>query len=99
MARYFLTNKAVEDLAAIWEYIFDTWSERQADKCHDMLTSSLQEILEHPDLGKKYPELDTGVMGLSVGKHVVFYRMVQSTNVEVLRILHQRLDSKSRMQE
>lgn len=32
MASYVLTNKAVEDLSSIWEYTFDTWSERQADK-------------------------------------------------------------------
>ncbi|NTS44002.1 type II toxin-antitoxin system RelE/ParE family toxin [Flavisolibacter sp. BT320] len=99
MAKYFLTNKAVEDLAAIWEYTYDTWSERQADKYHEMLTSSFQEILEHPDLGKKYPEIDTSVMGLRVGKHIVFYRMVQSSDIEVLRILHQRMDLKSRMQD
>jgi toxin ParE1/3/4 len=99
MAKYFLTNKAVEDLAAIWEYTYDTWSESQADKYHELLTSSFQEILEHPDLGKKYPEIDTSVMGLRVGKHIVFYRMVQTSDIEVLRILHQRMDLKSRMQD
>nr|MBR2109993.1 type II toxin-antitoxin system RelE/ParE family toxin [Alistipes sp.] len=31
MAKYHLTNKAVEDLSNIWEYTVDTWSERQAD--------------------------------------------------------------------
>ena len=31
MARYKLTNKAVEDLAQIWNYTFNKWSENQAD--------------------------------------------------------------------
>ena len=31
MAKYKLTNKAVEDLSDIWNYTFDHWSERQAD--------------------------------------------------------------------
>ncbi len=31
MAKYQLTNKAVEDLTNIWEYTVDTWLERQAD--------------------------------------------------------------------
>jgi toxin ParE1/3/4 len=99
MAKYFLTNKAVEDLSAIWEYTCDTWSERQADKYYEMLTSSFQEILEQPELGKQYPEIDTSVMGLQVGKHIVFYRIVPSNDIEVLRILHQRMDLKSRMEE
>ena len=35
MAKYHLTNRAVEDLSNIWEYTVDTWSERQAeDDCH-----------------------------------------------------------------
>lgn len=99
MAKYFLTNKAVEDLSEIWEYTYDTWSERQADKYHEMLTTCFQEILEHPDLGKKYPEIDKGVMGFRVGKHIVFYRMTPSSDIEILRILHQRMDLKSRMQD
>ncbi len=32
MAKYKLTNKAVKDLANIWNYTFEAWSERQADK-------------------------------------------------------------------
>lgn len=99
MAKYFLTYKAVEDIAAIWEFTYDTWSERQAYKYHEMLTSCFQEIPEHPDLGKKYPEIDTSVMGFRVGKHIIFYRMVPSSDIEILRILHQRIDLKSQMQD
>ena len=31
MASFHLTNKAVEDLAEIWNYTIDKWSENQAD--------------------------------------------------------------------
>jgi len=99
MAKYFLTNKAVDDLAGIWEYTYDTWSERQADKYHGMLTASFQEILDQPDLGKKYPEVAEGVMGHQVGKHIVFYRIEPSNDLLILRILHQRMDLKSHLEE
>ena len=33
MAKYHLTNQAVQDLSDIWNYTFDNWSEEQADKC------------------------------------------------------------------
>jgi len=29
MANYYLTNKAVDDLAQIWDYTFDEWSENK----------------------------------------------------------------------
>lgn len=31
MASYKFTNRAVEDLAQIWNYTFDNWSDNQAD--------------------------------------------------------------------
>lgn len=37
MAKYELTNEAVEDLTKIWEYTFDKWTEKQADKYYEML--------------------------------------------------------------
>jgi len=37
MAKYRLSNKAVEDLANIWEYTYQTWSEKQADKYYRFL--------------------------------------------------------------
>ena len=43
MARYSLTNKAVEDLSKIWEYTYEVWSESQADKYYELLINSFQE--------------------------------------------------------
>ncbi len=54
MAEYKLTNKAVEDLSKIWDYTFEVWSEKQADKYFDSLISNCQEIAGNPDLGKNY---------------------------------------------
>ena len=54
MPKYKLTNKAVVDLSKIWEYTFEVWSEKQADKYYDGLISNCEEIAENPDLGKNY---------------------------------------------
>ena len=32
MSKYKLTKRAVQDLKEIWNYTFDKWSEKQADK-------------------------------------------------------------------
>lgn len=49
MAKYHFTNKAVEDLTNIWNYTFETWSERQADMYYNMLIESCQKIVECTD--------------------------------------------------
>lgn len=40
MAKFLLTNKAVEDLDKIWNYTVDKLSEEQADKYYQMLIDS-----------------------------------------------------------
>lgn len=99
MPKYTLSNKAVDDLSSIWLYTYKTWSESQADKYYNLLTSSFIEILQNPQLGKHYAEIDPSIFGLSVGKHVIFYRVLKAGDIEVIRILHQRMDMKSRIDE
>ena len=97
MARFFLTNKAVEDLSKIWDYTYEVWSENQADKYYVMLIDSCEQVSEHPDMGKNYPEIGHDILGLKAGKHIIFYRILKPNEIEVLRILHGRMDLKNRL--
>lgn len=99
MAKYFLTNKALEDISTIWEYTYEVWSESQADKYFELLTTSFGEIAQNPGLGKNYDEIDKAIYGLRVGKHIVFYRLTQIGDIEIVRILHQRMDLKNKIDE
>ncbi len=49
MAKYKLTNKAVEDLSKILDYTFKNWWERQADKYYCSHISNCQEIVENQE--------------------------------------------------
>ena len=62
MAKYKLTNKAVEDLTKIWDYTFEVWSEKQANKYYEMLIWNCQEIADNPNLGKKYNEITQNLL-------------------------------------
>jgi len=99
MANFKLTNKAVNDLSKIWNYTFDVWSEKQADKYYDMLISNCQEIAENPDLGKNYASITEKLLGLKTNRHIIFYRTVDENYVEITRILHERMDLKQRILE
>ena len=99
MAKYFLTNKAVEDLSKIWDYTYEVWSENQADKYYELLIDSFKNISENPEIGKNYDEIDSKIFGLPVGKHIVFYQVTKPTEIEILRILHERMDLKNKIEE
>ena len=99
MAEYKLTNKAVVDLSKIWEYTFEIWSEKQADKYYDGLISNCEEIAENPDLGKSYEGILKQLLGIKSNRHIIFYRTLNENYVEITRILHERMDLKKRIAE
>ncbi len=99
MAEYKLTNKAVDDLSKIWDYTFEVWSEKQADKYYDELISDCQEIAENPELGKTYEGISKSLLGLKTNRHLIFYRTLDQEYVEITRILHERMDLKKRITE
>ena len=99
MANYILTNKAVEDLAKIWDYTFEVWSETQADRYYYMILDSCQEIADEKVHGKNYPDVMEDILGFKVGLHIIFYRKSKGNRIEIARILHSRMDLKNRMQE
>ena len=97
MAKYALTNKAVEDLSEIWNYTYEAWSESQADKYYELIIAACQEIAETPASGKNYDEISKEILGFGVGKHIIFYRKLNSKEIEVIRILHERMDLRNRL--
>lgn len=99
MAKYRLTVKAVEDLTLIWNYTFETWSENQADIYYNLLVDSFSEIASKPFLGKDYSIIKENINGFIVGKHIVFYREIEENEIEIIRILHQQMDLKTKIQE
>lgn len=99
MAKFFLSKKAVQDLSKIWDYTFEVWSENQADKYYELLIETCQEICKSPDMGKNLDEIEKNVLGFKVGKHVIFYQQIKPKEILILRILHERMDLKKRIEE
>ena len=99
MANYILTNKAVEDLSTIWDYTFEVWSESQADKYYYMLLDHCQDLADNKIPGKHYPEISEEIFAIRAGQHIIFYRISKKKKVEIIRILHNRMDLKNRLQE
>lgn len=99
MAKYRLTNKAVDDLAQIWTYTLHRWSENQADKYYQMLLDNFNDITNNPDLRKNYSGVFESLLGFKAGRHIIFYRKIDDNEIEIIRILHEQMDLKSRIKE
>lgn len=99
MANYFLTHKAVADLSEIWDYTYEVWSENQADKYYELLIDACELVASHPEKGKIYREIGHNILGFAVGKHILFYQPIEAGGITVVRILHETMDLKRRIQE
>ena len=97
MPGYRLTNQAAADLAAIWNYTADEWSESQADAYYEMLIDTCDRIAAHPNwFGKNYDEIRKGLLGCKAQRHIIFYMVDSEAGVVVIRILHERMDLKNK---
>jgi toxin ParE1/3/4 len=99
MPKYFLSNKAVDDLSKIWDYTYEVWSEKQADKYYYELLEDCQEISKNHSIGRNYIDIDIEIYGYKSGQHIIFYRTLNETDIEIVRLLHSRMDLKNRLEE
>ncbi|MDZ7766048.1 MAG: type II toxin-antitoxin system RelE/ParE family toxin [Melioribacteraceae bacterium] len=99
MAKVILRQEAINDLSDIWEYTLQKWSENQADKYYQAIEYACKEIGENPNIGKEYTEISKSLFGFKTGKHLIFYHMIAENEIEVIRILHERMDLKNRLTE
>ena len=95
---FILSKKAVEDLSAIWEYTIQVWSETQADKYYYSL-EVCQDLADGTMSAKQYPEIHADIFGTRAGQYIIFFRRVKKGSIEVVRILHSRMDLRNRIEE
>ena len=99
MAKVTIRQQAIDDLNNIWLYTFEEWSERQADKYYATLEFTCMQIGENPQLGREYEGINSNLLGLRTGKHIIFYQVISKDEIEIIRILHERMDLKNRLSE
>ena len=99
MAKYKLTNRAVDDFTQIWNYTFDEWSENQAKKYYHMLLDNCKEITNCPDFGKDYSDVIENLLGFKAGRQIIFYRRIKDNGVEISKIFYEQMDLKNRIKD
>ena len=97
MGRYYFTNKAVEDLTEIWNYTLKKWSGNQAEIYYNLIIETCNEISVNPILGKDYSIIAQHIYGIHSGRHLIFYRIIETGDIEIIRILHEQMDLKSKL--
>lgn len=92
MTGFILTNKAKSDLKDIAVYTQNTWGKRQRNNYLTMLDKSFYALATDHSKGRDCGEIRSSYRKQQVGKHIIFYREINSRLIEIVRILHERMD-------
>ena len=95
---YVITKKAVSDLEEIWLYTVEKWSLVQADRYYSLIFDEINYICTNINTGKSMDHVRKGYRAAKVKSHLLFYRVSNET-VEIIRILHERMDIDRRLIE
>ena len=90
MSGYLLSPRAKADLEEIWDYSEEIWCTDRAERYVRDLWD-IKYLAANPKRGRSCDEVRAGCRKYAIGSHFVFYR-VTANGVDVVRILHQRMD-------
>ena len=96
MPSFTLTKRALNDLVEIGTYTQRHWGCGQRNNYLTMLDGCFQQLAANPLMGKDCSEIREGYRKMSAGTHVIFYRQKHIFKVEIVRILHGRMDIDSK---
>lgn len=98
--KYKISKAALSDLEQIWLYTFENWSAEQADKYINLILDETEFLSENPQSGEDYGVIRKGYFRSRVKSHFIFYKIKTRQNtIEIIRILHKRMDVDSRIKE
>lgn len=95
---FVISKKAISDLEDIWFYTVEKWSVLQADRYYNLIFNEINYICKHSTAGKSMEYVRKGYRASKVNFHLIFYRVINDT-IEVIRILHERMDIENRLND
>jgi toxin ParE1/3/4 len=97
--RYFISEKANQDIEKIWLYTFENWSLEQADRYYNLILDEIEFISENFESEKSVDYIKKGYRASIVKSHIIFYKKSSRNIVEIIRVLHQKMDIENRIDE
>jgi toxin ParE1/3/4 len=95
--KYRISKQAIDDLNDIWVYTLHKWSKQQADRYYNLIIGEVEFIADNPLIGKSVEQTRKNYRVTNIKSHLIFYRKSDDEVIEVVRILHQKMDIKRRL--
>ena len=97
--KYLISEQANQDIEKIWLYTFENWSLEQADRYYNLILDEIEFISENFESGKSVDYIKKGYRASIVKSHIILYKKSRRNIVEIIRVLHQKMDIENRIDE
>ena len=99
MSKYVISEKAIEDINNIWIYTAENWSVEQANRYYNLIFDEIEYIVNNFDMALDFGKIRKSYKYSKVKSHLIFFKKDKMNEIEVIRVLHERMDIESRLKE
>ena len=97
MRTFSLTKKAKADLKSIAAFTQRKWGKEQRGVYVKQFDETFRLLAKNPNLGAQCEYIKRGYRKFPCLSHIIFYRNKSDVQIEIVRILHKRMDNKSHL--
>lgn len=95
MKTFTLTKKARADLKSIFTFTQRKWGREQRRIYARQFDDAFHILSKTPTVGNKCDFIKPGYRKFPITSHIVFYHSINQSAIEIVRILHKRMDAKT----
>jgi toxin ParE1/3/4 len=96
MSSFELTQRAKNNLKTIAKFSEVRWGQTQRNMYIKQFDDTFHLLAETPAVGEDCRFIKEGYQKFPQGSHIIFYKRVLNTNIEIIRILHKTMDVSSK---
>lgn len=99
MSKFIISEKALEDINAIWVYTAQNWTVEQANRYYNLIFDEIEFISNNFEMAQDFGKLRKSYRYSKIKSHLIFFKKNKFNEIEVIRVLHERMDIENRLND
>ena len=97
MSNYIISEKALEDINKIWVFTAENWSVEQANRYYNLIIDEIEYIAQNFEMASDFGSIRKSYRFSKVKSHLLFFKKNKLNEIEVIRVLHEKMDIENRL--
>ena len=97
MGQFRLSVVADNDMRKIAAHTLQQWGKQKRDTYISDLFDAFERLSATPQIAARVDDLRKGYKKFPQGSHVIYFRTAEFHNIEIIRVLHKRMDAEAQL--